>query len=140
VQPWSASAQASTTVFANPIAVVQTFNPAILQSTAPITKSFNVSWTGYAPPGTYLTSYTILYRYNYGPWTLWSPFPAAQTSASFNWFDTPGLGDGIYQFKATAANNVGNPPYELPESYWKTIIVDMAGNYQVRAYMPIMFR
>ena len=69
VQAWPASAQASTTVLVNPLAVVQPFNPPILQSTAPVTKSFNVSWKGYAPPGSYLTTYTVTYRYNSGPWT-----------------------------------------------------------------------
>jgi len=137
VQPWPANAQASTTVLVNPLAVVQPFDPPILQSTAPVTKSFTVNWTGYTPPGTYLTTYTVTYRYNSGPWLLWSTFPATQTSAAFNWF-TMGLGDGIYQFTATAANNENDAPYELPESYWKTIIVDMAGVYHVRAYMPLV--
>ncbi len=137
VQPWPANAQTSTTVLVNPLAVIQPFNPPILQSNAPITKSFNVSWTGYTPPGTYLTTYTVTYRYNSGPWLLWSTFPATQTSAVFNWFDM-GLGDGFYQFTATAANNASDPSIDLPESYWKTIIVDMAGKFQVRAYLPIV--
>ncbi len=137
VQPWPGGAQTSTTVVVNPLAVVQPFNPSILQSTASVTKSFTVNWTGYTPPGTYLTTYTVTYRYNSGPWLLWSTFPPTQTSAAFSWFDL-GLGDGFYQFKATAANNEGDLPYELPESYWKTMIVDMAGNFQVRAYLPII--
>lgn len=137
VQPWSSSAQASTTIFANPIAAVLSFNPPILQSTAPVTNSFPVKWLAATPPGTFVTVVTVTYRFNYGSWTLWSTFPATQTVASFNWVNT-GLGDGIYQFKATAANNVGEPPFELPESYWQSIIVDMAGKYQVRAYLPII--
>jgi hypothetical protein len=136
-QAWSSSAQAETVIFANPIAVVLPFDPTILQSTAPVTDSFEVEWFGLTPPGTYLTSYTILYRFNYGAWTLWSTFPATQTSAIFNWVNA-GLGDGVYQFKATAANNVGEPPFELPEDYWQTIIVDMAGAYWVRAYLPVI--
>jgi hypothetical protein len=136
-QPWPDNPQASTTIFANPIAVVLPFNPPILQATAPVTDSFEVKWLGVTPPGTYLTGYTVLYRHNYGAWTLWSTFPATQTVASFNWVST-GLGDGIYQFKATAANNANEPPFELPEAYWKAIIVDMAGNYQVRAYLPLI--
>jgi hypothetical protein len=135
---WPANAQTSTTIFANPIALIQPFNPPILQSTAPVTVSFPVSWVGLTPPGTQLTSVTVLVRYNYGTWTLWSTFPATQTSASFNWYGTPGLGDGVYQFQATAANNVGQPPFELPSQYWQTIIVDMAGAYKVRAYLPII--
>lgn len=138
-QSWPESAQASTTIFVNPIAVVLPFNPPLLESTAPITKSFTVNWAGYTPPGTYLTTVTILYRYNSGAWTLWNTYPyPQQTSATFNWFDMPGLGDGLYQFKATAANNALQAPYELPEAYWRTMIVDMAGKYQVHAYMPIV--
>lgn len=138
-QPWSNSAQVETTIFANPIAIVLDFNPNIIKPTDPITKSFPVNWVGFAPPGTFLTTVTILYRYNYGPWTLWSTFPATQTSAVFNWFDIPSLGDGVYQFQATAANNVGQPPIELPQ-YARTIIVDMADAFKVRAYFPLLFK
>jgi hypothetical protein len=136
-QAWSNVAQSETLVFANPVAFVSEFNPNIIKPTDPVTMSFPVSWVGIAPPGTFLTSYTILYRYNSGPWTLWSGFPATQTTAVFNWFDIPGLGDGIYQFQATAANNAGQPPLELPQ-YAKTIIVDMADVFHVRAYLPLI--
>jgi hypothetical protein len=143
VQAWPASAQASTIVLVNPLAVVQPFNPPVLQSTAPVTKSFTVSWTGYTPPGTYLTSFTIRYRYNTGsswtPWTLWplSPFPASQTSATFNWFDLGLPSNAMYQFQATAANNVNQPPFELPSQYWQTKVVDMQNRYRPM-YMPIV--
>lgn len=125
VEAWSSTAEASTTVLVNPLAVVLPFNPAILQSTAPVTKSFTVRWEGYAPPGTYLTVYTVTYRYNNGPWILWSAFPPTQTSAAFNWFDMGLPGDAIYQFQATADNNTTTPPVYLPESYWRTMILDM---------------
>ena len=136
-QAWSSTAQAQTTILANPVAIVQNFNPNILQSTAPITDSFPVSWVGFTPSGTFLTGYTVLYRFNSGAWTLWSSFPATQTSAIFNWVST-GLGDGAYEFQATAANNAGQPPVQLPQ-YAKTIIVDMADAFQVRAYLPLVF-
>jgi hypothetical protein len=143
VQAWPASAQASTTVLVNPLAVVQPFNPPILQSTAPVTKSFTVRWQGYTPPGTYLTSYTIQYRYDTGSgwtaWTLWplSPFPASQTSASFNWFDLSLPDEATYQFQATAANNVGQPPYELPSQYWPIMIIDMQDRGSI-TYLPLI--
>ena len=136
-QAWSSTAQAQTTILANPVAIVQNFNPNILQSTAPITDSFPVSWVGFTPSGTFLTGYTVLYRFNSGAWTLWSSFPATQTSEIFNWVST-GLGDGAYEFQATAANNAGQPPVQLPQ-YAKTIIVDMADAFQVRAYLPLVF-
>jgi hypothetical protein len=138
VQAWANSAQVQTTIFANPIAIVQNFNPTILQSTAPITDSFPVSWVGYTPPGTFLTGYTVLFRYNFGTWVQWSTFPATQTMAVFNWV-SKGLGDGVYEFQATADNNdPAQQPLMLPQ-YAKAIIVDMADAYQVRAYLPLLF-
>ncbi len=138
VSTWATSPQASTTVLVNPIAVVQPFSPAILQSTAPVTQSFLVTWKGYTPPGTYLTTYTVTYRYNNGPWLLWSTFPGSQTSATFTWFGQPGLGNGIYQFKATAADSAGDAPYELPVAYWKTMIIDMEDKGSI-THLPIIF-
>jgi hypothetical protein len=137
VQAWPSSAQAGTTVVLNPVAVVQPFFPTVLQSTAPVTKSFNVSWKGYTPPGTYLTTYTVTYRYNSGPWTLWGAFPAIQTTGVFTWFGKPGLGDGVYQFQATAANNLNQPTINLPSQYWQTKIVDMADRYSF-SFLPII--
>jgi hypothetical protein len=102
-----------------------------------------VSWQGYTPPGTYLTSFTIRYRVNtgssWGPWTLWSlsPFPASQTSAAFNWFDLGLPDEAVYQFQATASNNVNQPPVELPSQYWQTMIVDMQDRYGF-VYLPIV--
>ncbi len=138
VQPWPASAQASTTVLINPVAIVLPFAPPVLQATAPVTKSFNVSWRGFTPPDTSLTTYTITYRYNSGPWTLFGTFPAIQTTGVFTWFGKSGLGDGVYQFQATASNDVNQTPISLPSQYWQSIIVDMAGRYTV-TYLPIMF-
>ena len=144
IQAWPANAQASTTVVVNPLARVLPFNPPIIQSTAPVTKSFTVRWQGYTPPGTYLTSYTIRYRYNTGSswsaWTLWpsSPFPASQTSADFNWFNLGLPGEATYQFQATAANNIGQPPYELPSQYWPIMIVDMLNRGSI-TYLPLIF-
>jgi hypothetical protein len=135
-QTWSNTAQAETTIFANPLAVILTFNPLLLQSTATVTDSFPVKWAGATPPGTYLTTVTILYRYNYGTWTLWKTLPFTQTQETFNWVST-GHGDGVYQFQATAANNVGQAPLELPQ-YAKTIVVDMAGVYKPAAYLPYL--
>jgi hypothetical protein len=130
LQTWPASAQANTLVLVNPIAVIQPFNPPIIQSTSLVTKSFVVNWTGYTPPGTYLAGYTVTYRYDDGPWLLWSTFSATQTSATFNWFDMGLPDEAIYQFQATASNNLGQLPYELPSQYWQTMIVDMQDDYR----------
>ena len=137
VQAWPANAQASTTVVVDPVARVLPFSPAILQSTAPVTKSFNVSWTGFAPPPSQITVYTITYRYNYGPWSLWSTFPGTQTTGVFTWFGKPGLGDGVYQFQATATNNLNQPEFPLPSQYWQIMIIDMQDQGQI-IYLPIL--
>lgn len=143
VQPWPASAQTSTTVVVNPLAAVQPFNPPMLQSTAPVTKSFNVTWKGYTPPGSYLTTVTVKYRYNTGSsWTAWTslaPFTATLASAVFNWFNMGLPGEATYEFQATAANNLGQPSYELPSQYWQTMIVDMQNRGAFIA-LPLVFK
>ncbi len=147
VQAWPGAAQASTRIFLNPIAVVKSFNPAILQSTAPITSSFPVTWTGCTPPGSYITNYTIYYSFNNGPYQTWNTFSGPgsqinptfcyQSSAVFNWTTTP-YTDGVYTFKARANNNVGQTPLDLPQ-YAQSIIVDMAGKLHVQAHLPLMY-
>jgi hypothetical protein len=137
---WPSSAQASTIVVVNPVAVVQPFNPPILQASTIPSKTFDVSWIGYAPPGTFITSYTISYTYDtgagFGNWTTFTT--TTQISATFDWFAQGLPANAIYQFKATATNNLDQAPYDLPVQYWKSIIVDMAGKYQVRAYLPLV--
>jgi len=117
---------------------IQAFNPPILQSTAPVTETFTVSWAGYAPPGANITSYSIYYSFNNGPFTQvsGSPFPGSQTSATFNWLTT-GNGDGRYTFKGTAASSPSYLPLDVPQLQ-QTMIVDMAGAFNVRAYLPIV--
>jgi hypothetical protein len=139
---WPSGPQTSTTVLVNPLAVIQPFSPAILQSTSAVTKSFTVRWTGYTPPGSYLTTVTVRYRYKTGStwtaWTLWNTFPASTSSATFNWFDLHLPSEATYQFQATAANNLLQPPYELPSQYWQTMIIDMQ-NRGTSVRMPLVF-
>jgi hypothetical protein len=140
---WPSSAQANTNILANPLAKVLPFNPSILQASANPTMTFTVNWQGYAPPGTYVTSFTILYRYDtgsgFGSWNTWgAPFPGTQTSASFDWFAQGLPANATYQFKATATNNMDQPSFDLPSQYWQSIIVDMAGKYAWRTYLPLV--
>jgi hypothetical protein len=140
---WPSSAQASTIVVVDPVAVVQPFNPSILQASSNPTMTFNVSWIGYAPPGTFITSYTISYTYDAGagfvPWQTWKTVSGTQTSDTFDWF-TQGLpANATYQFQAIAINNLNQGPYPLPVQYWKSIIVDMAGKYAWHIYLPLIF-
>ena len=97
-----------------------------------------MTWQGYTPPGTYLTTITVTYRYNSSPWTFWSTFSPTRTSAAFNWFDLHLPNEAVYQFQATAANNLNQSPYELPSQYWQTMIVDMQDRYRF-TYLPVVF-
>jgi hypothetical protein len=128
VQAWPASAQASTTVLVNPLALIKPFTPAVIQTAPPVT--FTVSWQGYTPPGTILTGYTIKYRYNSGAWQTLGTYPAVQTSVVFT-----ASAVGTYQFQGTASNDVGTPPVELPEAYWQTMFVTPNGSV---IYLPLV--
>jgi len=134
VQPWGNSPQAQTLIFDRTAVVITPFSPPILGPTDPVT--FTVNWTGYTPPNSFITSYTILYSFNGGTPVLWQSFPGTQTSAFFNWTTTP-FTDGLYSFSGTAANNIGSPAYtNVPP---QSIIVDTAGAFHVRAYLPLVF-
>ena len=55
-------AQTETTVVLYPIAKVAAFNPNIIQSTAPVTKSFTINWTGQNTPDTWIVAFQIRYQ------------------------------------------------------------------------------
>ncbi len=136
VQPWGNSPQAQTRIFDKTAVVITPFTPSILEATSSPTKTFTVRWTGYTPPNSYITNYTILYSFNGGTPTIWQTFPGSQTSAVFDWTATH-HGDGVYAFSGTAANNIGSPAYtDVPP---QNIVVDMAGKYKVRIYLPLVF-
>jgi hypothetical protein len=142
---WPSGAQASTIVVVNPVVLVEPLNPPILQASTNPSTTFTVNLAGYPPPNTYLTTYTITYRYDtgsgFGNWTTWITdtwLTTTQNSATFDWFAQGLPANAVYQFQATATNNLDQAPYDLPAQYWKSIIVDMAGKYQVRAYLPLV--
>ena len=62
-QPWSSTAQASTTVFSQPVAVVQPFDPPIIKPTSPVTNVIPVRWVGFTAPGTTIVQVELRYRY-----------------------------------------------------------------------------
>lgn len=129
-------AQVQTTVVLFPIAKVVPFNPNIINSTSPVTTSFTVNWTGSTPPGTTITSYTIYSRVfdlqgqQVQPWIAWQAFEGSVTSAPY----TIQLGNGIYQFEATATNNLGEttPVLQQPEGI---MIVDLDDTIDVRTIL-----
>lgn len=135
---WPGAAQAVTTVVLFPIAKVTPFYPNIIQSTSPVTTSFTVNWTASTPPGTFITSYVIYSRVSnlqgvvVQPWQVWQTInDGAITNAVY----TIGLGDGIYDFEATATNNMGQttPVSGQPEA---TMIVDLGDTFKVQNILP----
>lgn len=140
VQPWSPNAQASTRIFDHPVAVVVPFNPALIQSTSPVTTEFSVSWLGFVAPGVTMQSYELSYRFtplggSPGAWTAWSTFPGTTTSGVF----VPGSGNGIYEFFAVAVNSLGQrQPFDPASGLGASVILDLDDTIQPRLYMPIV--
>lgn len=135
VQPYPDTAQAQTTIVAYPVATVLRFEPSVLKPTAPITDSFTVNWTVNSGPTT-LQETRIYYRYNHGEWKLWKIFDAAQRSAVFPWHQL-GLGDGWYEFEASAINTIGQTEPRTGESE-ALMWVDMADVVHPRSYLPAL--
>lgn len=145
VQPWSANAQASTTVFDHPVAFVTPFDPAVIQSTAAVTNVIPVSWQGVTAPGTTITLYTLSYRYTPfgGVTSAWAqvalPTPTA-TSINFD-YAALGLGNGIYEFAVQATNSVNQTqPFDQASQLAASVILDLDDTIQPRLYLPIMAR
>lgn len=130
VQPWAAAAQATTTVsVGDPAARVVAFDN-------PITKNdtFNVEWTGSAPPGASVVSFDIQYNFNGGNWVDWL-LGVNVTTDQF----TAEEGDGVYGFRARARDNAGRTgPYSaLPDA---VIAVDaVAPPITIKGYLPVLF-
>jgi hypothetical protein len=140
VGTYPAGAEVSTTVVLFPIARITPFFPNIINSTSPVTKTFTVNWTGSTPPGTQITSYQIYVRVfnlqgvQQQPWTLWRTFDGTVTSTTYD----VKFGNGIYDFEATATNNLGEttPFSQQPES---TMIVDLDDTIDVRTILPLVY-
>ncbi len=143
VQPWSPNAQAVTTVFSHPIAVVQPFNPPIIQSNAPITNVIPVQWVGFFAPGTTIVRYDLSYRYTdiNGATTSWTSvaLPTPLTTAINFDYTALGHGDGLYEFFVQATNNLGQTqPFNPSSGTGNSVILDLADRYQVAGYLPIV--
>lgn len=140
--PWPGIPQATTTIALFPQASMVPFNPNIVKPSTPTPTTFNASWTGTTSAGV-ITQFEIYYRFTdsngvTGPWQLWSTFPGTQTSAPFT-FTALGLGDGIYDFEATATNSLGEttPRTGTPEA---SMIVDLANRIQPQAFIEKLYR
>ncbi len=143
VQSWSPNAQATTTVFDQPIAVVQPFNPSLIQSTSPVTNVIPVRWSGFFAPGTTIVSYELRYRYTSftgatGPWRTWTSFPGTTAAADFD-YAALGLGDGFYEFFALATNSIGQTQTFDPASgTGASVVLDLNDTIQPGSHMPII--
>lgn len=93
-QSWG-PAQAQTTMFFEPIAIVEPF-PSSTTSDDP----FEVKWMGETPAGDLL--FDIYVRHNRGPWTKWLD-DVTFRSADYS----PTSGNGLYEFAAVGKNTLG---------------------------------
>ncbi len=93
-------------------------------------------WTGFAVDGAAITEYQIFYNYNNQGWTEWSTFPAAQTTANFPFLEKS-LGDGLYQFEATATDSAGRTKARSGTAE-ATILVDLADLIQPIQFLPVL--
>ena len=130
-------AQAYTTVVLYPIATVEAFNPNIVQSNAPVTTTFTVHWNGRTTPDTDIIEYHLRYQIvdfsgrTVQSWKDWGTFGAGVKSAPF----PTDVGDGIYQFEATATNNLNQTtPYTGKAE--GSMIVDLADTFKLQGFMP----
>jgi hypothetical protein len=131
--------QAQTTVVLYPVAKMGAFSPNVLHSTAPITTSFTLSWSGKETPDTTITKYQIQYQVLdfagriVQPWKAFGEYGGTVTSATF----PIELGDGIYQFEATATDSMGHStPFAAKAE--ATMVVDLADTVQPREFLPIV--
>lgn len=141
VGSFPATPQAQTTVVLFPIARMTPFQPNIINSTSPVTTAFTLRWTGNTPPNTIITQYQIHFRVrNFAggqvqPWTVWQTLDGSVTSASF----PITLGNGIYEFEATATNNLGQTTPFAGKAE-ATMIVDLNDTIKPNEFMPVVMQ
>ena len=130
-------AGAETTVVLYPIAKVAAFNPNIIQSTAPVTKTFMINWSGQNTPDTWIVSFQIHFQVSdfrgqvVQGWKDWKSFAGNVTSAEF----PIEAGDGIYQFEATATDNL-NQTTPFTGKVESSMIVDLADTFKTKEFLP----
>ena len=138
-QYWPEGPQAGTTVFVEPVAFINQFQPNIYQKLdgpAP-GDGFTVSWGAITPPGTSVASFEVRYQKpGNTTWLSWQN-GTQQTSAFFELdVNDP---DGGYRFEARAIDSAGQAGQFYAE-LGSTMIVDRVGPFlSPRAYMPIIF-
>lgn len=130
LQAWSQIAQAQTTISSgDPQASIVPFPTNITKLTV-----FTVQWTGTPTPGTVIANYDVNFRFNGGNWQSWLGFHNG-TSAQFD----ATLGDGIYEFRVRARDNMGRVS-AWAEGPGNAIIVDAVAPFVVpREFFPVIY-
>jgi hypothetical protein len=127
VQPWSATAQASTTVDTQvPEASIEPFAPPVVDA-----GSIVVRWTAQTSPNTSLQHYDVRFQVPGGPWTMWQ----SQTTSTQATFSDVG-DDGRYCFQARATDTQNRTG---PYSEETCVFVDQDPPYmEIFTYLPII--
>jgi hypothetical protein len=128
IQSWG-PAQANTTVFFEPVAIIEPF-PSPTTSSDP----FEVNWIGATPPGTEPMSFDVYVRHNGGLWSKWLS-DVATTSDNYS----PAGGNGLYEFSAIGKNNAGQSELwdQQPE---QAILYNSDPNAFTFLYLPVVFK
>lgn len=142
-QPWSANAQATTTIFDKPIAVMADFDPPVVKPTSTVTDVIPVNWFALTPPGTTITEVKIFYRHTplsgtATAWTQWQSFATNTGPADFD-YTALGHGNGLYELSAVATNSAGAAqPFDPNNGLGAAVILDLNDEIQPRLYLPIV--
>jgi hypothetical protein len=139
VQPWG-NAQASTTVFIDPLAYIVPFPaPPIYQKLngPEAGDGFTVSWEAISPPGTSVSSFNVRFQRPGNPtWITWLN-GTTETSAKFELqLNDP---DGKYLFQVQATDNQGRTGPFLEEGEEFMIVDRQAPFITPQSHMPLVF-
>ena len=135
-QPWG-PAQASTTVFTEPLAtIVIPFTPPIypLATTPMPYNGFAVEWLGQAPPGSSIVSFDVEFQRPGNP-TWLNLYSGANTATIFTL--AAGDPDGWYVFRAKAKDSTGETG-SFHEELYGYVLVNRDGNF-TPVWMPAIF-
>lgn len=95
----------------------------------------DISWVGYANPGTQIVQYDVQWKFNDGPWEYFASYPPSVTADTFE-FPV----EGWYEFEVRAWDSNGEvePFRDMAEA--RTYGDIEAPFYEVRAVLPYVSR
>jgi hypothetical protein len=132
VQPWSATAQATTRVeTSGPHSHIIPFDPAITRD-----DSFLVSWTSSVAPGLTIASFDVRFSFADGPWVAWLT-GTKLSSAEFTGLEPE---DGIYRFEVRARDSAGREEPFSSKSEASIIVDRLEPRVVPQGYLPAAFR